>query len=201
MALPSGGGLFSTLFASGGGGLGVSFLGPAGGALGANAGAVGGSFLDQLLGGQGAGALFRASVAAQVAKSPLAGVRQLLAGAGYNPAALASVRGSSAGTALLNLANQIDALGGWDVVARSGGDLAKTARKTWQYVLTGELVDPKRPIPSTAAVRAALGAAISAGVNPTPLAGSQLYTIPSHLTGYTASGSYWSRMGTVYRGV
>lgn len=144
-------------------------------------------------GGMSRGAMFRAGVRQQIAQGPLAGAVSTLRSAGFNPAVL---RGTSAGAALLQVANQIDQAGGWQAVAQGAGPL-KVLRKTWQYLLTGEMVDPKRPIPTTAQVRAALApTGSSSGTGAYSLAMPRAYSSPT-----LVGGSYWSRMGTVYGGV
>ena|SRR5215831_1745716 len=205
---------------TGGGGLDLSSIltmfqggagaGPAAGASsGANpiAGLVGS--IGRLFGlaGQSRGAAFRAGVRQQIANSAaLSSTASLLRSAGFNPVAL---RGTSQGSTLLQLANQIDEAGGWQAVAQGAGPL-KTLRKTWQYLTTGEMVDPKRPIPTTAQIRAALAptgsssgsGALSIAMPNYPNYGSSYgvgYFSPPTLVG-AAGGSYWSRMGTVYGG-
>lgn len=133
-----------------------------------------------------------------MAQSPLKGVRDLLSSAGWDLATLGRLRGSTAGSALLALANSIDQLGGWDVVARSGGDLAKTARKTWQLVTTGELVDPKRPIPTTADVRALLGGGALPGGGADRFISGASAPLPVASPSGVGFTSYWTRMGTSY---
>ena len=178
------------------GGLASMFASTPGGAISSSPNPVAGLIgsIGKMLGlaGQSRGAMFRAGVRQTIAKGPLAGVAETLRAAGFNPVAL---RGTSQGSALLQLANQIDEAGGWQAVAQGSGP-SKVLRKEWQYLLTGEMVDPKRPIPTTAQVRAALSPTGSSSGT-----GAYSFAMPTTYAPTLVGGSYWSRMGTLYGGV